>query len=892
MQSDELDYKESSMGEPLPATGVLYLILEWSRTRPDWQRDALRRIVQKGRLGTPDLKELVDLCKAVRAKTKAGVSAAPLDATHIPSRPPVEESVSLLSVEAVSGVNNLAPAQTLGLAATGLTVIYGDNGSGKSGYARILKNACRARHDGVIEPNAYMPNGAAQARPTATIAYAVGGVPETPVNWSYDDEAQHPALSAVSVFDSECAAVHLQQKNPVAFTPFGLDIPDALAEACKGVKKALTEEAERLKQTRNQLFLKPPWKAHTAVGKLMTGHIKPEDILKISALATLSDEEQNRLSRLKEDLSKDPLKAAAEQRAGAVAIKAAGDAIHGIEEATADATFTRIIDLQRDAKGKREAARRAAQQAFGNERLSGVGDAAWQALWEAARRYSTDIANPEEPFPPNLDGSLCVLCQQALSPDALARMRRFETFIKEDIERQAQAAEDLAKTAQEALQRHYIGTRQTAASIAQIGLRNPTLAKQVRRFIAAARLRRQVFFKGMAASPLALPNLPEVPASPSPLVTELEAATRRYATELQSVAGGQERRKLEAELAELADRVLLRDAMQIVAFEIQRLTDLSLIEQCLLDTSTTAITRLGNDIADAIVTPQLRDRFQREIVQLAGEKVRVEIVRAGGESGTPNYQVRLFAKPEAKIAAVLSEGEKMCVALAAFLTDLATAAHRSSLVFDDPVCSLDHRWRRQVAIRLGDEAATRQIVVFTHDLVFVNDLVHHAERLKQSPKLITLSREAAGAGVVNDGLPWKIKSVEDRLDKLEKEMRAAKTDYDSNAEERYRQQATSIYNNLRATWERALEDVAFSRVIQRHRDYIDTKSLKKVSVLSDVDCEAFRQGFQKCCDVVDAHDPSVGRNAEVPAPRELMADIASLRNWVESIRKRQALVAT
>src|SRR3546814_8401890 len=51
-----------------------------------------------------------------------------------------------------------------------------------------------------------------------------------------------------------------------------------------------------------------------------------------------------------------------------------------------------------------------------------------------------------------------------------------------------------------------------------------------------------------------------------------------------------------------------------------------------------------------------------EIVRLAASKVRVEIVRSGGKYGSPQYQVRLFAKPDAKVHEILSEGEKTCVA--------------------------------------------------------------------------------------------------------------------------------------------------------------------------------------------------------------------------------------
>src|SRR3546814_9131762 len=110
---------------------------------------------------------------------------------------------------------------------------------------------------------------------------------------------------------------------------------------------------------------------------------------------------------------------------------------------------------------------------------------------------------------------------------------------------------------------------------------------------------------------------------------------------------------------------------------------------------------MGNDIAETVITPRLRDRFQEEIVRRAASKVRVEIVRSGGKYGSPQYQVRLFAKPDAKVHEILSEGEKTCVALAAFMTELATAMHRSALVFDDPVRSEEHTSELQSLMRIS-----------------------------------------------------------------------------------------------------------------------------------------------------------------------------------------------
>ena len=229
--------------------------------------------------------------------------------------------------------------------------------------------------------------------------------------------------------------------------------------------------------------------------------------------------------------------------------------------------------------------------------------------------------------------------------------------------------------------------------------------------------------------------------------------------------------------------------MQTAKDEITRLLTIYIFELCIADTSTNAITILGNNIADTVITPKFRDRFQEEIVKLAGSKIRVETVRSGGKYGSPQYQVCLFAKPDAKVQDILSEGEQTCVALASFLTELATAIHKSTLVFDDPVSSLDHRWRSQVARRLVEEVANRQIVVFTHDLVFANDLHARAREHGVAIKLINVSRGQTGTGIVGEGFPWQGTSIEDRIDKMEKAARAAKKPYDDNREEEYKRQA-------------------------------------------------------------------------------------------------------
>lgn len=872
----------ASMTSTTAPKTVLETIFEWSIYRPLWQRDALRRIVGKGKLAESDISELVALCKQGLRGGANTVQAQPLEQRHLPSNPGAGASVSLLSIKDIQDANILAPSQTLAFAPRGVTVIYGDNGAGKSGYARILKRACFARHRAEILGNIFSQTPVGPA--SATIEYSIGDTAQAPEKWQ-DSDSPHPTLSAVIVFDGDCALTQIKEKNEVAFRPFGLDVPDELATACQRVKDSLATEQKRHEMAQNALFANPPWKPQSAVGRAVAGLRHDTAAEKLAAIAILTKEERARLDQLREDLSKDPAKAAAEQRARADNIKGALDALAIIESATADDALNSVFTEDRAAKAKRDTARAAAEKAFSAEQLTEIGAEAWRGLWDAARRYSAR-AYPTQPFPAVQDDALCILCQQPLEAAAKERLARFETFIKEDTERQAQDAEKSTKASQKKVAAQRLSTRAIIANLREIELHDPVQAKALRRFFASARLRRYALLKTIAGVSNTL-TLPAIPDNPRASIAALERRTRAYSEELRKAAGTDERKKLEGELGELVDRAALHDNLQAVKDEIARLKEIHFLGQCAAEAATNSITTLGNGIADTLITPQLRDRFAKEIINLVSDAVRVEIVRSGGKYGSPQYQVRLLAKPTAPVADVLSEGEQTCVAIAAFLAELATAPHNSALVFDDPVSSLDHKWRNKVAQRLVEESATRQVIVFTHDLIFLNDIEDAAHDKSLPFQARHIRRKPDAVGFINDDLPWEGMKIAERIDALEKNARALGRERSQQDDETYKRAARHFYSDLRDAWERALEEVAFAHVIMRHRDHIKDKDLLKVSVLTEQDCKSWNDNFGKCCDNMAGHDGSRGRNRSMPEPNELLTDVRALDGWVKAIREKQ-----
>ncbi|MGH2833390.1 MAG: AAA family ATPase, partial [Solirubrobacteraceae bacterium] len=76
-----------------------------------------------------------------------------------------------------------------------------------------------------------------------------------------------------------------------------------------------------------------------------------------------------------------------------------------------------------------------------------------------------------------------------------------------------------------------------------------------------------------------------------------------------------------------------------------------------------------------------------------------------------------------KPSTVLSQGEQRIIALADFLAEALMRPSGAPLVFDDPVCGLDRSHAGHLATRLAELSVRRQVIVFTHDIWFVGELL-------------------------------------------------------------------------------------------------------------------------------------------------------------------------
>lgn len=865
---------------------VLDEILEWSLDRPLWQRDALRRIVTRSELKGNDQVDLLNICLSEHGiPTLTGPPrAVPLSAEHIRPRTGADERVQLIGLREISGVNALAADQSMSFSLDGLTVIYGQNGSGKSGYARILRSLCHSRIQKTdLLPNAF--DGPSTSPPSVVVDYRVGGSNYTKM-WS-DGMPPPIELGRISFFDSGCAFVHVVDENELGFTPFGLDVLPRLVLECESVKASISAQIEDQKRIRPAHISAPPIPEHTQTYRDVRGIGPSDEFAKFRASSDLAQHEIERMGELEEALGIDPKKRAAELHSAARRLFQLTARIESCERELSQAKIAEYEKALSEAIRRDELANIAASRMFEDSPLEGVGEDVWIELWEVARRYSCEVAYPLSEFPNYEDGARCILCQQPLLEEGVRRFQKFESFVKNDTRSAAIEARRTVANHRQNLEALCTGFNAYENEITDISPEDGTLRKDVRRYLRIAWKVRERTLESLRGAEWSPPC--DLGSSPRHQVVQKHEALVRRASELEAACDDVKRQELKEELAELRGRQWLGTVLHDVEGEIERAKTIQALAAALTETVTTGITRFSSTLTEKYVTDALCMKFIDEVAALGGPATRVDLTSVGGRRGQRRFRVGLKgARGTPPIQHVLSEGEFRTIALAAFLAELSTEDSNSALVFDDPVSSLDHKWRRRVAERLVQEAAVRQIVIFTHDIVFLHEILAAADVKRLERVQINQVRvESVGPGVCLDGEPWIAMKVSKRLGLIRNKLQHASAVFNKVGPDAYEPVAREIYGLLREAWERAVEETLLNGVIVRFGIAIQTQRLKKIPDITDSDIDMIVNGMTKASRFLRGHDEPASVNESVPNPDEIEGDVKLLADFVSAINKRR-----
>lgn len=342
----------------------------------------------------------------------------------------------------------------------------------------------------------------------------------------------------------------------------------------------------------------------------------------------------------------------------------------------------------------------------------------------------------------------------------------------------------------------------------------------------------------------------------------------------------EEKKKLDKQIQQSGETKRADDFIQErekLVLEFIKLTDLFLSQKILWE---------GGELTDKFTNEDWKQKFQEELKGFELGHLKVELwFLSRREMGllrrsflsyssyfflfyfrlafVQDWHGRIKDLPDLPRSEVLSEGEARGVALAMFFAELGATENYSTVVFDDPVSSMDHRYRDLVAQRIASEGKVRQVIVFTHDQYFEESLVNACEVSEVTCKQHLISKISGVPGYVSKApTSFERLSLQKGIEFLKGEIEKTKVENFIHWND---DKADSILMNVRKWLEKFVREGLSA--VGGKREQINFESLEKVELLSSDVCKKVVRIKNKCNPSV--HNRDAKKNKSSPQFEEV-----------------------
>jgi len=846
-------------------------INNWISARPKWLQVAAKRLLESGDLNDAAISELAVLCQQEANNEfpdiDCSIPAGAFDAHDA-------EEIRLCSISEVAGVNKLAPRTPLDFGKSNIAVVYGHNGSGKSGYVRLLKHVCGARDcvRGQLHKNVFSAEEIAQK---AKVSFLKSSTPDE-LEWAGSGVCDD--LCSVDIFDASFGQVFMRSEDEVSYEPPVLSFFSRLIDVCERVAGKLDAEAGTLKS-------KMPSIPNSLLGSTGAAWVEKFSAKttteEIESNCSFSPENETELQDLQERISEiSPADKAKQFRTKKSHADGLISDFQTYLNQLSDENCKRIIAARKKSILKKSAADAAAKNVFSGAKLEGVGSDVWKELWSAARKYSEEVAYSGQEFPHIQDDSVCVLCHQPLSEEAKQRFTTFESYIKGETQKQATYAARDAKQAIDALpdipSAEVLKTKIDAA-----GIENQEIIKALNDTLTTLQDRKEKVPSLDSEDALGYAN-----QSPE-WIEEIQEISQGYedsAKKYEEDAENDNRDKLQAKLKNLQAKKWLAEQKTAIQEEVNRLQALERLQEAKKKTNSRALSTKKGELAEALITDAFVQRFNDELKALEASRLKVKLIKSKVSKGKVLHTLQLDGAAH-NLTEVLSEGENRIVSIAAFLADVTGRTYPAPFVFDDPISSLDQNYEEAVVQRLCSIASERQVIIFTHRLSLLAMVQDYAKKVSIKPEIICIREEPWGTGEPGHTPLQAQKPLQALNTLINSELPKAKKLFNESGFDAYKTEAKSLCSEFRILLERMVEYELMSDVVQRYRRAINTKGkIENLAKITEADCTYFDDLMTKYSRY--EHSQPLEAPVRLPEPDELEIDFNGLKQWQAEFKKR------
>lgn len=844
---------------------ILDYLWEWAENSGEWAKRLTKITVEKeSGLSETELNDIYSLFfKEITSKDKDSLPKIPRPIINLTT-----SDIALHSLSDIKGVNRLAENQTLSFSKN-VTVIYGENASGKSGYSRILKSlGFSYEKETKVLCNVYCNGDECQ---NAKLIYSKNGDSK---EFAWDGACKCSDLQGISVFTNNCVNISLDAKRELLVTPIGFHLFKVVSDELDNLTALHKAKISSLKKRIDWLS---DLHEGTAVYNFLETLSSKSPKNELKNLGTFTEENKTSLKDLQEqkrNLNKKLIQSEItsfqnqlrELRIIKTGIEGAKTSFPATDWEKIGEHLQEIEALkQKEQKGLKDIAQERGIEFYESVEFAG--------FIRAADNYIKKLGKDD--YPKDED-EICIFCRQKLTEkDALELLTSYRLLLNDPTQIQIRQHTQNFNTLQSKLNGinseitlHYpsYGEDEEKKPLQPDSLINfCNTAKNLKKLAeskSAEKIKEREFDL----------NYDSVINVLGSKIKAIEVNLEKKEKSLSTIE--EEERELDGKINELLDRKKINDKYSEAKKILGGLQVAALLDDLTRVFNTDPLSRKTSQARKDLIANNFNKTFNEELKGLRRSGIKVNL---NFRTDKAKSFILQDIGQDHKLTDVLSEGEQKAIALAEFLTELQLDESKAPVVFDDPVTSLDHKIIDEVARRMAKMSRDRQVVIFTHSILLFNSIKQKSElpRFKGLEfKYYETDEDTEHTGFLHDSPTLKEDTFKNYRKRINEILNLTKDE----REKKESELAVEGYNKLRPAIEVFVEKEMFNETVKRYRKNVALMRLETVNgALIDKHKEKLNDIYERCCEYIDAHSSPDGLPQE-PTLSELEVDFKEIND--------------
>lgn len=810
---------------------IVDFLWDWAGTE-DWKKLLINKIVNsENSLEQVDRKEVFNyFLQSIGLKKRL-----PELKIVKPSYSPNSKEIKLSSLSEVKGVNKLAKNQTINFSPN-LTVIYGENGTGKTGYGRILKAlGFSYDRDTKIYPNVFQ-----KSEPqTAKIKYTSNGN-EDAFDWTGNN--RNKDLESISVFNNNCVQISLDGSRQLIVSPIGFHLFNL-------VSSELVELESLLEAKTKEYPIEINWlenlNVDTPQQQFLTNLSKDSSEEKLKELSSFGEVQEKELSSKTAELSKlnkqllqNEIRSLKSQIAELISVIGKIDHFKTVFNAE---NWKQLIDTNKTISELEKTTQKGISEIAEAKGIEFYETDQFKSFLSAAEAYIKRIDKPQYPN----EDDVCVYCQQPLEKDAKELLINYRRLLNDKTEEKIASLKQTKKALINKVKEIDTSLNLNHPSFGLDTEEKPVQPTEFEQFNKEALSLKNTFINDeVAEDSIFILKYDVLRKFVSDKQGQIQALLQSKIDSFKNIETKEN--ELKKKIAELKDRKLLSGKLEEVKKIIANHKIVTILDKHSNSFNTSSISRKTSQARQELVSQNFNNVFQKELKALRKSNLPVEL-SFGTDRGTTKLNHKIS---DHQLLEILSEGEQKAIALSEFLTELQLDNIKAPVIFDDPVNSLDHKIIDSFAKRVIRLSEDRQVVIFTHSVLLFNSLLY----LSGQPnfklleyKFYNSQKDYEYVGVISEAEEEKNK-VKERITKINTLINNTQKDRSEV------DVAKEGFGELRSAIELCIEHEIFKGTVKRYQKNISLTNFIKVdSDKINEHKEALNDIFERSCGYIGAH---------------------------------------